>query len=139
MRRGGWRLASWVQKTGEREDGLLPYHPYGAELGCLVRFYQEVVGLPMSSRYPVGPDTEIAFLGDGATKVELICYKNQPEAVIGNGVALGFKMASVPEKFADMEGGGIPAVSQIIESNPHVHFFFATDPEGLKAQFIEHV
>ena len=40
-----------------------------------LKFYQEIVGLNLVRRFNAGPNTEIAFLGDGETKVELMCHK----------------------------------------------------------------
>ena len=94
-----------------------------------IRFYTEVVGLP----------AEIAFLGSGETKVELIRNKNQPDAVIGNGVSIGFEVESVPEKFNSFQGTDIPVISDIMQPNPHVRFFYVADPDGFRVQFIENL
>jgi lactoylglutathione lyase len=107
------------------------------DLDASIRFYTEVVELPIDSRYQAGPDTEMAFLGAGETKVELICNKKQPDAVIGNGVSIGFRVEAVPEKFASIEGSEIPVISDIIQPNPHVRFFYVADPDGFRVQFIE--
>lgn len=109
------------------------------DLDASIRFYTEVVGLPIDKRYQAGPDTEIAFLGSGETKVELICNKNQPDAIIGNGVSVGFKVESVPEKFDSLKGTDIPVISDIIQPNPHVSFFYVTDPDGFRVQFLENL
>ena len=107
------------------------------DLDASVRFYNEVVGLPIDRRGPAGPDGELAFLGDGETKVELICYEGRPEAIVGNGACLGFRVESVPETLERLRGGGIPVVSDIIQPNPHVRFFYALDPDGFRVQFVE--
>ena len=39
------------------------------DLDASVRFYQDVVWLPINKRYPAGPGVEIAFLGGGDTLV----------------------------------------------------------------------
>ena len=36
-----------------------------------LKFYQEIIGLPIDRRFKAGPGVEIAFLGDGETKLEL--------------------------------------------------------------------
>ena len=109
------------------------------DLDASIRFYTEVVGLPVDRRYQAGPDTEIAFLGSGETKVELIRNKNQPDAVIGNGVSIGFEVESVPEKFNSFQGTDIPVISDIMQPNPHVRFFYVADPDGFRVQFIENL
>lgn len=109
------------------------------DLDASIRFYTEVVGLPIDRRYQAGPDAEIAFLGSGETKVELICNKNQPDAMIGNGVSVGFKVEDVPEKFDSLKGTDIPVISGIIQPNPHVRFFYVADPDGFQVQFLDNL
>lgn len=109
------------------------------DLDASIRFYTEVVGLPVGRRFQAGPDAEIAFLGSGETKVELVCSKNQPDAMIGNGVSIGFEVENVPEKFDHMKGGDIPVISDIIMPNPHVRFFYITDPNGFRVQLLENI
>lgn len=109
------------------------------DLDASIRFYTDVVGLPIDKRYQAGPDTEIVFLGSGETKVELICYKNQPAATVGSGISIGFEVANVPEKFNSLKGTDTPVVSEIILPNPHVRFFYVTDPDGLRVQFLENI
>ena len=109
------------------------------DLDASIRFYTEVVGLPVDRRYQAGPDTEIAFLGDGDTKVELIRRNSQPDAVTGSGVSIGFEVASVPEKLNSLQGTGIPVISDILQPNPHVRFFYVADPDGFRVQFLENL
>ncbi len=109
------------------------------DLDASIRFYTDVVGLPIDKRYQAGPDTEIVFLGSGETKVELICYKNQPAATVGSGISIGFEVANVPEKFNSLKGTDTPVVGEIIRPNPHVRFFYVTDPDGLRVQFLENI
>ena len=109
------------------------------DLEASVRFYTEVVGLPVDQRYQAGPDTEIAFLGAGETKVELICYKNRPAAAVGDAVSIGFEVQALDEKLDSLKRANIPVVSDIIQPNPQVRFFFAADPDGLHVQFLEHL
>lgn len=109
------------------------------DLNASVRFYNEVVGLPIDRRGPAGPDGELAFLGDGETKVELVCYKGGPDAIVGNGACLGFRVESVPETLERLKDGGIPVVSDIIQPNPQVRFFYASDPDGFRVQFVEYL
>jgi len=109
------------------------------DLDASIRFYTEVVGLPIDRRYQAGPDNEIAFLGSGETKVELICNKNQPDAMTGNGVSIGFKVEDVPEKLDSLKDTDISVISDIIQPNPHVRFFYVADPDGFRVQFLENL
>ena len=109
------------------------------DLDASIRFYTEVAGLPVHRRYPAGPGTEIAFLGNGETKIELIHQKDRPDAVIGNGVSIGFEVESAPEKLKSLQAAGVPVIGDMIQPNPHVRFFYAADPDGFREQFIENL
>jgi lactoylglutathione lyase len=102
-----------------------------------LKFYQEVVGLPLDRRFDAGPGVEIAFLGDDDTKVELICDKNKDRINIGSDISLGFRVNSLDEKIAFLEKKGIRLHSGPFAPNPHTKFFFILDPDGLKIQFVE--
>lgn len=63
-----------------------------------IKFYKEIVGLEISSRFPASPNMEIAFLGDGETKVELIWNKDAEKANMGSDISLGFTVISAEDK-----------------------------------------
>ncbi len=107
------------------------------DMEASLRFYTETVRLPVVKRFQAGPDTEIAFLGAGETKVELICGKNCPEAIVGNGISIGFEVEDVPTKFQALKSGGIHVISDIIQPNPHARFFYIADPDGFRVQLME--
>lgn len=100
-------------------------------------FYQELVGLPLARRFDAGPMGEIAFLGDGETKIELICNGMKETVDMGTEISLGFAVDSAAEKIAFLEKKGVPIHSGPFSPNPHVTFFFILDPNGLKIQFVE--
>lgn len=102
-----------------------------------LKFYQEIVGLPLNRRMAAGPGMEIAFLGEDATKVELICNANVKEVNLGNDISMGFAVGSVEEKISFLEKKGIKIHSGPFSPNPHVKYFFIQDPNGLKIQFVE--
>lgn len=104
-----------------------------------LKFYQEIVGLPLDRRYRARPGTEIAFLGDGETKIELICYESVPNVIIGQDISLGFEVKSLDEMMEYVKARGIAIHSGPIEPNPHIKFFFILDPNGLKIQFVENM
>ena len=62
-----------------------------------VRFYQEIVGLTIDRRFQGGPGVEITFLGNGETKVELICNEEIKDINIGQNISLGFEVDSVDD------------------------------------------
>ena len=102
-----------------------------------IRFYTDIVGLTVSERRTAGPDVELAFLGDGETKLELVCNKNVHEFSIGASISLGFEVGSLDETMAVLKAKDIPIHSGPFQPNPHIKFFFITDPNGLKIQFIQ--
>jgi lactoylglutathione lyase len=104
-----------------------------------VRFYQEIVGLPISKRYPAGPGVEICFLGDGETKVELIHNPNQKAATNVQGVSLGFEVNSLDEKIKFIQEKGLKVADGPFQPNPHIKFFFVKDPNGVSVQFVENM
>lgn len=104
-----------------------------------LRFYQEIVGLPLDQRFTPGPDTEISFLGDRETKIELIYNPNN--IVTGNveGISLGFEVKSVDEMIKFIEEKGLHVHSGPFQPTPQVRFFFVKDPNGITIQFVENI
>ncbi|MDR0859000.1 MAG: VOC family protein [Oscillospiraceae bacterium] len=107
------------------------------DLDKSISFYRDIVGLPLQSRTPAGPDTEIAFLGDGGTKVELICRKGESSVFFSQDISIGFETDSVTELSALLKANGYET-GEIISPNPQVAFFFISDPNAVKVQFLEH-
>lgn len=104
-----------------------------------LQFYQEVVGLTMIRRFESHPGSEIAFLGDGETKVELICNANQQTVNLGEDISLGFEVESLDEKVEYVKAKGIQVQGGPFQPNPNVKFFYILDPNGLKIQFVENM
>ncbi len=105
-----------------------------SDLDESIKFYEDIVGLKLERRVPTGADGEIAFMGGGETKLELL---SGAKPVIGEDISLGFEVDSLAEKMAFVADKGIKIHSGPFEPNPHVRFFFVKDPGGLKIQFIE--
>lgn len=104
-----------------------------------LKFYEEIVGLKLDTRFKAGPDMEIAFLGDGETKIELICNENRKEVKIGEDISWGFEINSVDKMIEKLKEQGIAISEGPIQPNPHVKFFYVFDPNGLKIQFVENI
>ncbi|MEL7654896.1 MAG: VOC family protein [Bacillota bacterium] len=102
-----------------------------------LNFYREIVGLPLENRFPAGPGMEISFLGNGETKVELICRKDCGEIDLGKDISLGFSVDSLDEKIAFIKEKGLEIHSGPFQPNPSTRCFFVLDPNGLKIQFAE--
>lgn len=104
-----------------------------------LKFYKDIVGLNVSRRFNAGPAVEIAFLGDGETKIELICNEALKEVSFGHDISLGFEVNSVDEIMASVKKKGIDILSGPFQPNPHTKFFYVLDPNGLKIQFVENI
>ena len=104
-----------------------------------IKFYEKIVGLNVVNRFPAGPDSEIAFLGDGETKIELIWNKNKTDINIGQDISWGFTVDSVDEKMDFLKEKGIDILEGPFQPTPQSKFFFILDPNGLRVQFYEEV
>ena len=104
-----------------------------------LNFYQDIVGLNIVNRFNAGPGKEIAFLGDGEAKIELICTESLSEVSYGEHISLGFEVNSVDETMAIVKEKGIDIHSGPFQPNPHTKFFYVLDPNGLKIQFVENI
>lgn len=100
-------------------------------------FYKEIVGLEEKRRFKAGPDTEIAFLGNGETEIELLHHSNKQACDMGKDISLGFYVDSLETQIQLLKDKGVRILSEPISPNPSIRFFFAEDPNGLKIQFIE--
>ena len=103
-----------------------------------VKFYQEVAGLAIGRRFTTDAGYEICFLGDGETKVELVCGNKHP-APCGAGVSLGFEVKSVDDMLEFIKEKEIVVSSGPFQPAPHIKFFFVQDPDGYSVQFVENV
>ncbi|KUO61432.1 MAG: glyoxalase [Gracilibacter sp. BRH_c7a] len=102
-----------------------------------LQFYQEIIGLSLNRRFKTEDNREIAFLGAGETKVELIQDAANSQVNIGADISLGFEVNSIDEMMAFLLEKGIPIHSGPYQPNPKTKFIFVTDPNGLKIQFVE--
>lgn len=102
-----------------------------------VEFYEKVVGLKLNRRFKAGPEVEIAFLGEGETQVELIAGPSNGSMPIGEGISLGFEVDSLQDRMTFIKESGLSVHSGPFQPNPHIRFFYVTDPNGVKIQFVE--
>ncbi|MBC7960222.1 MAG: VOC family protein [Vallitaleaceae bacterium] len=102
-------------------------------------FYQGIIGLTTSSRFQAGPEVEIVFLGEGETKVELICNKQNKDLEFGKDISMGFEVKSLDETLEMIQSKGIKIQGGPFQPNPHTKFFYVLDPNGVKIQFVEHM
>jgi lactoylglutathione lyase len=100
-------------------------------------FYRDVVGLRVDRKMKPMPGTEIAFLGNGGTEVELIRNEKNSDCQYGKDISLGFVVDSVERAMVEMKEKGVTIHSGPFQPNPQVKFFYVLDPNGLRVQFVE--
>jgi lactoylglutathione lyase len=106
------------------------------DLDQSVRFYEEVLGLKVNSRFVAGQGLEIAFLGGGDVQIELVWNADNSGFVCGDAVSWGFKVESIDDALQLVKEKGIPVHSGPF-IHPNVKYFFIQDPDGLKIQLKE--
>jgi len=104
-----------------------------------LEFYKDIVMLEVNKRFQAGPGVEIAFLGNGETKVELICNQAISEVKVGKDISLGFEVDSVDSMVSFVKEKGLSIDNGPFQPNPHTKFFYILDPNGLKIQFVENI
>lgn len=102
-------------------------------------FYQDIIGLPVNRRMKPSPDMELAFLGEGETKVELICHKEAADIEFGKDISLGFVVESLDDFSEELKSRNIGIHSGPFQPNPFIKFLYVLDPDGLKIQFVENI
>ncbi len=110
-----------------------------ADMERSLAFYCGVLGLEAAKRYPAGPGVEIAFLGTGETKLELICRADEKDIRIGGHISVGFEVESLDETMRRLAAKGVAVHSGPFQPNEHIRFFFVLDPDGLKVQLVENI
>ncbi|MDD2296304.1 MAG: VOC family protein [Sphaerochaetaceae bacterium] len=106
------------------------------DLDASIAFYRDIVKLPVKRRFPVGPGSEIAFLGDGETQIELIKHPHEAPP-IGAGISLGFAVDSLDETLAFIAKQGIEVESGPFQPTDQIKFFYVLDPNGVRIQFAQ--
>ncbi|HHT81450.1 MAG TPA: VOC family protein [Spirochaetales bacterium] len=100
-------------------------------------FYQEIVQLPLQGRSDLEGGMELAFLGSGETKVELIWRKGEKPAHYGQDISMGFFVDDLDVMMKFVTDRGIPILGGPFKPNEHIRFFYVLDPNGLRIQFVE--
>ena len=104
-----------------------------------LNFYQKIVGLKLNRRFKTDNNTEIAFLGNGETKLELIDSSENNKVNYGEDISLGFEVNSLEDKMNQLKENSVDIESGPIQPNPNIKFFFVKDPNGLRIQFVENI
>jgi lactoylglutathione lyase len=106
-------------------------------MAASLHFYRDILGLKLERRFQAGADTEIAFLGEGETKIELICRASDTDVNIGDDISWAFTVDSVDDFMLYLKEQGVTVHSGPFQPNPHVRFFYVLDPNGMKIQLAE--
>lgn len=104
-----------------------------------LKFYEEIIGLTVNQRFKAAQGMEIAFLGDGETKIELIYNENCNDVNIGTDISWGFEVKSVDEMINFVKEKGIGIEGGPFQPNSHTKFFYIMDPNGLRIQLVENM
>lgn len=104
-----------------------------------IDFYSNLLNCEVSQRFNVNENMEIAFLGNGETKIELIYNKLKENIVIGNDISWGFSVDSLEKIIEIIKEKNIEMISNIIQPNPNTRFIFIKDPNGMNIQLVEKV
>ena len=103
-----------------------------------IKFYEEIIGLKVTRRFPAGPGTEIAFLGDGETQIELICG-GEKGIHVGDDISWGFEVESLDQTLFLAKEKSAVILGEPVQPNPQVKFAFIKDPNGLRVQLVENI
>ncbi len=110
------------------------------DLNTSLKFYQEIVGLPLKRRFSPNGVLELAFLGnEGESELELLCDPEQVETR-GMGISLGF-LSPIPleELILKLNDHGYTINAPIVSPTPAMRFFRMCDPDGYVVQFVQNV
>jgi lactoylglutathione lyase len=107
------------------------------DMNASLKFYEGVVGLKLKRRFSPAEGMEIAFLGEGATQVELICNYKEENKPSCDGISLGFETRSLDDTMNFIHSKGIKIQGGPYEPNPHTRFIYVQDPDGYRVQFVE--
>ena len=94
-----------------------------------IAFYSRL-GIDVSRRFKAG-DREIAFLGDGETKLELVADGKGP--VDYQCISIGFTSSEAGALAASLDEKYVGPVTP----GPGVEFYFVRDPDGFTVQILQ--
>jgi lactoylglutathione lyase len=101
-----------------------------------IKFYSEIVGLEISSRFSPRVGMDIVFLQDKkGNEIELIKYADKAVSSQKSGISIGFEVNSLDETISLVKSYGIAIEGPF--STPAVKFIFVKDPNGVSIQFVE--
>lgn len=103
-----------------------------------LKFYTEIAGLTVDSRFSPDENTDIAMLGNPeSAKIELLDRKGYATAKNSKGISVGIKVVSLENMLERVKKNNIPIISGPVSPSPGLSFFMVSDPNGVSVQFVE--
>jgi len=102
-----------------------------------ISFYKDILGLSVNRRFKSGETSEICFLGEGDTQVELIYSQGMKESKHTLDISLGFVVDSLEDSIAMLVENEIEIFQGPFSPNEHIKYIFILDPNGVKIQLAE--
>lgn len=96
-------------------------------------FYRDLLGIPVVSTMNAGP-VSIAFIGkQGNAQLELLCSPEGSPREAGRGVSVGFMTQQLDKLISKLRDAGC-SISGPFSPDPHISFYFVSDPDGYQVQ-----
>jgi lactoylglutathione lyase len=108
-----------------------------ADIDRSIAFYEKFIGLKVQKRYTSRPGVEIAFLGEGETKVEFVSKSDDPAFPLSDQISISFSVENLDAKIKELKSAGIPLFKEPVQPNPHIRFCYIKDPDGVSVQFAQ--
>ncbi len=109
---------------------------YVADLARSLRFYHELLKLPIASRMDTAERTIVMLGREEDAKVELI-FEPEREIRPGESISMGFRTENLADATKAMELSGHDLVQGPLSPAPGVSFSFFKDPDGYQIQLFE--
>jgi len=104
-----------------------------------LKFYSEILGLPITRTIDMPNGGQIIFLGAGETSIELIDLPEETVESFNGSLSIGFSISSLKTFEILLEKNNIEVHSGPFQPNPELKFIYILDPNGVKVQLIEHL
>lgn len=106
-----------------------------ADLNRSIAFYRDALELAVRRDLREVAGMPIVFLSDSEDGPCIELIESKQGTFSGDGISIGFHVPDVSAAHRQMEEAGLNP-TPIISPNPHTHFFFILDPNGVKIQLI---
>lgn len=101
-----------------------------------IKFYNEVLGLPVDSKFEAGVNKIAMMGGKESPKIELIEQVDKMLKNFGEGVSIGVEVKDLDEEISKLKNLNIEA-SEIISPMENIRFCFIKDPNNYTIQLVE--